>query len=669
MVKGKRFLSILAVVVILAMLIVAVPANVCFAETGDESIDVSPSSGDIGDDVDVDGTDFEDGEIIYFYFSSDSSYDEGDDIDTLDAYEYLDSDTADSSGDVSISFEVPDELTEGDDADEAVEDGKYYVYAVYETNDEIWARDSFTVSSSSSTGDESISVLPTSAGIDDYVEITGKKFEDDATVDFYFSKEKASVGDKIDSDVSNYEFVEEVDADSSGDVEGNFNVPDELTDGDKDEDVVGGTYYVYATYEDDEEIVAKDTIIVTATEISLSPTKGAVGTKVTITGSGFDTYETIDITFGSTSVDIDGGDDETNSKGEFSCYFLVPKAAKGKQTITVEIGSDEGKADFTVEPALEIDPEDGGVNDQVTVTGTGFSKNDDVSITFDGVTVATGAADSYGSFTATFNVPEVTPGTYKIKADTAEASFTISTSVSISPTTSTNSPGYVGDEVTISGTGFKGSSEITITFESTPIVVATVTSGSDGSFTATFEVPPTSTSGEHTIKASDGTSSVSATFYLESTAPTTPPPLKPYMDSKASSRTYFDWEDVTTDVNGVAEKSLPITYQLQVATDEKFANIVRDIKGIETSEYTLTEEEALEKTGEEIPAYYWRVRALDAASNASLWTGAGIFTIGFTFSFSGMGGWVIYVLIGIGALVLFFVGFWIGGRRGGGGYY
>jgi hypothetical protein len=667
MVKGNRFLSILATVVILAMLIAAIPANLCFAATGDEHISLSPSSGAIDDDIDINGTYFEDGEEVYFYFSSDSGGSDGDEIDTLNAYEFLDSETADSSEDVSISFTVPDELTDGDDAPEDVEDGTYYVYATYD-DDEIVAKRSFTVSSGGGTGDESIRIIQSSAGIDDYVEITGEDFEENERVYFYFSKESAGVGDEIDSDVENYERVAQADADNSGIVEAHFDVPDELTDGADDEAVVGGTYYVYAAYYGDKEIVAKDSITITATQVSLNPTKGTVGTKVTITGSGFDKYESIDITFGSTPVDIDSGDDETRSTGSFTSYFLVPKAAKGKHTVTVEISGDEGEADFTVEPDIEIDPEDGGINEQVTVTGTGFAKNGDISITFDGVQVATGDADSYGSFKATFNVPEVTPGTYEIKADTAKASFTISTEVTISPTTSVNSPGNVGDEMTISGTGFKSNSEITITYESTPVEVATVTSEADGSFEATFKIPPSDESGEHTVTASDGVSSMSVKFYLESTPPEVPQPLLPYMEGKAKSLAHFDWEDVTADVNDVVEQSLPITYDLQVATDDSFTNKVVNKTGIETSEYTLTEEEALEKTSEEFPYYYWRIRAVDAASNASAWTGAGIFTLGFSFDFD-LGGWLLYVLIGVGALLLFFVGFWLGRRGGGGDYY
>ena len=667
--KGNRFLSILSAAIILAMLLVAIPVTPVLAA---ENINVSPSSGAIDEEVDIDGTDFTDGESVYFYFSSDSGGSTGEDITTLDAYEFLGDDVAESDGDVSISFDVPDELTDGDDAPEDVEDGTYYVYATYD-DDEIVDRDSFSVSSGGGTGDESIRIIQSSAGIDGYVEITGEDFEENETVDFYFSKESASVGDEIDSDVENYERVSREDADNSGIVEADFDVPDELTNGADDETVVGGTYYVYATYYNDDEIVAKDSITIISNEISLSPTKGKVGTEVRVTGSGFEGSETIDIKFGSTAVDLlSKGDDDTSSSGSFTSYFNVPENTAGDKTVTVEVSGDEGEAEFTVEPGIEIDPADGAVNERILVSGTGFAYRKDVTITFAGDEVGGETTGSYGSFEAYVNVPEVVAGEYKIEAEdtsnnSASATFTISTEVLISPTTSVNSPGAVGDSLTISGTGFKPSSDITITYASTPVTFHT-TSESDGSFEATFNVPP-STSGEHTVTASDGNSSVSAKFYMESTPPEVPQPLEPYMDGKAKSLAYFDWEDVTADVNDIVEQSKPITYNLQVATNENFTNPLLDIKGIETSEYTLTEEEALEKTSEEFPYYYWRIRAVDAASNASAWTGAGTFTLGFSFKFPDISGWLLYVLIGVGALVLFFVGLLIGRRGGGGDYY
>jgi len=664
-VKHIRVFRTLTLAVIFALLIVAIPVTPVLAA---ESIDVSPTSGDIGDEVDIDGEDFEDGETVYFYFSSDSAS-VGDDITDLDAYELVDYDEADSSGEVSGSFDVPDELTEGDYADEDVEDGTYYVYATYD-DDEIVAKDTFSVSTDGggATGDEEINLLISSGTIGDYVEFEGTDFEDNSTVDIYFSSESARVGDEIDSDVENYEKVDVVDADSTGDISGSFYIPDELTDGEDDEDVESGTYYVYATYEDDDEIVARDTLSVSATEVSISPKSGAVGTKVTVTGSGFDDNKDITIKFGTSTVEIDSGDEDTSSSGAFTSSILVPESAKGSYTITVIVSSDSttAKDKFTVEPKIVLSPTSGGVGDSVKVTGTGFTKNKEIPITFAGGEVATGDTGSNGSFEATFKVPEVAPGTYEVKADTVKANFEISTSVSISPVTSEASPGYVGMEVTISGTGFKSNSQITITYESEPVTF-TATSGADGSFTYTLTVPP-SEHGAHTITASDGTSSTSVTFVMESTPPETPAPLLPYMGDKAGSKAHFDWEDATKDITGADEKSTPITYELQIATDANFTDILVDKKGIATSEYTLTEEEKLESPEEEVP-YYWRERAVDAASNASAWTGTAEFYIGFTFGIPELKGWVLYVLIAVGAILVFFLGLLVGRRRGGGEYY
>jgi hypothetical protein len=666
-VKHIRVSRTLTLAVIFALLVMAIPVIPCFAQTGDEEISVSPTSGAIDDDVDIEGTGFEEYETVYFYFSSEHAYVD-DDIDTLGAYELVDSDEADSDGDASGSFSVPDELTEGDDAPEDVEDGTYYVYAAYD-DDVIVARDTFSVSAGGGgTGHESINLLTSSATIGDYVEYEGTHFEDNSTVYFYFSHESASVGEEIDTDVLNYEKVDVADADSTGYISGSFDVPDELTDGDEDEAVSSGTYYVYAVYEDDVEIVARDTLSVSATSVSISPKSGAVGTKVTITGSGFGKSKNITIKFGTSTVEIDDGDEDTSSSGAFTSSILVPESAKGSYTIAITVGSDTttAKDKFTVEPKIVINPTSGGVGDEITVSGTGFTKSKEISITFAGTEVATGDTGSYGSFEATIKVPDVAPGTYEVKADTAKANFEISTSVSISPVTSEASPGYVGMEVTISGTGFKSNSQITITYASEPVTFTT-TSGADGSFTYTLTVPP-SEHGAHTITASDGTSSTSVTFTVESTPPETPTPLLPYMGDKAGSKAHFDWEDVTKDITGADEKSLPITYELQIATDANFTNLLLDKKGIATSEYTLTEAEKLESTEKEAP-YYWRERAVDAASNASAWTGTAEFYVGFTFGIPELKGWVLYALIAVGVIFIFFLGLLVGRRRGGGDYY
>jgi hypothetical protein len=521
---------------------------------------------------------------------------------------------------------------------------------------------------------EKISVSPTSGEIGDYIDISCSGFstaEDE--VFFYFSDEDIDVDDEVDVDeLDSYEYIENVFTEGDTSFEGSFDVPDELTDGSDRVEVESGDYYVYAAYDDD-EIVAKDDFRVIVIGLSISPDEGTVDTRVTVTGSGFEGNENIEIKFGSTDMTDDiEGDEETRSNGSFTSHFNVPESVAGDHTITVEVDNDEAEAEFTVEPAIEIDPEEGAVGDRLTVSGTGFAYREDFTITFDGEEVGGETTGSSGSFLTHVNVPEVAAGEYDVEAEdddnnSASATFTISAEVSISPVTSASSPGAVGDSLTISGTGFQPSSEITITYESTPVEFYT-DSESDGSFSYTFKVPPSS-HGEHTITADDGYSPpLFVTFYMESTPPAIPPPLQPYMDGKADSLAFFDWEDVTADTDGVVEESLPITYELQVATDADFTDIILDKKELETSEYTLTEEEALESSEKDAP-YYWHVRAVDAASNASAWTGAAPFRVGFIFNFPDISGWLLYVLIGVGALVLFFVGFLLGRRGGGGDYY
>jgi hypothetical protein len=269
-----------------------------------------------------------------------------------------------------------------------------------------------------------------------------------------------------------------------------------------------------------------------------------------------------------------------------------------------------------------------------------------VTIIFKDVTVETTTTDNYGRFDVSFNVPAYPSGTYKVTASDGinkmEASYTITTEVNISQTT-----GNVGMAVTVTGVGFVAGKTVTITYDNEQ--VATTTVGSNASFSASFTIPA-SKKGDHIIKVSDGINSLQKTFTMESTPPPVPVPLKPEMNSKAKSQTFFDWEDVN-DPSGV-------TYTLQVATSKSFsqATIVLEKTGLEQSEYTLTKEEKLKTVKKDAP-YYWHVKAVDGASNESQWSGAGSFYVGFY-----MPQPVIYILIGVGALALAGFAFWLGRR-------
>ena len=124
----------------------------------------------------------------------------------------------------------------------------------------------------------------------------------------------------------------------------------------------------------------------------------------------------------------------------------------------------------------------------------------------------------------------------------------------------------------------------------------------------------------------------------------------PENNVEAEADTYFDWEDVT-DTSGV-------TYTVQIATDADFASIVLEKEGLAYSDYTITRGKGLEPARKEAP-YYWRVKAIDGASNESEWSTPRSFYITRSFAIPG---WITYTLIGLGVVLLGFLCFWIGRR-------
>jgi len=505
---------------------------------------------------------------------------------------------------------------------------------------------------------ESIDVDPDEADVGDSVDIDGEDFDESTEtttyyVDIYLTSENGDIDD-ID-DIDNYEkWTKRIDTD--GEFTKSFRVPSVLDEGDDDEDVIGGTYYIYVTYEDEDDVEDYAELTITSGWLDeLSPDSGPVGTDVEITGAYFSGNDDITVTFGGDVVDIEDGDTDTDSDGDFTCTILIPEGTVGDQTIAVEDEAEHiAEATFTVESAITISPTSGSAAIRVTVTGTGFGGDQDVTVTFDGTRVATADTDNDGSFTAAFDVPEVGAGTYAVVAEDEDdnsdtVDFSVAAGVSLSTVTSEDSPGYVGMDMTMSGTGFIPNTRVTITYATEPIVVATTTSDANGEFSAAFTIPP-SEGGVHTITASDGTNSLTSTFVMESAPPSIPSPSLPEMGVKAEQPVLFDWEDVT-DPSGV-------TYTFQIATDADFSLLVLEKEGLTSSQYTLTEAEKLASTKKEAP-YYWRVKAIDDASNESEWSGTGTFYVG-GFAFPGGS---IHLWWGLGAGGAGALGYFLGKRK------
>jgi len=509
----------------------------------------------------------------------------------------------------------------------------------------------------------SATLKPTSGEIGDDIDITGSGYDPGDKVYIYFSSEEANKDDYIDDDLDVWEEVATTYAGDSGDtdegdIDTSFDVPSELTDGSDDEDVHGGDYFVYTTETDEGKILTKDTFTVTG--ITISPTEGPVGTEVDIDGVGFDDREDIDIEYDGVDIDIASGDDETDSKGEFELTVIIPESTAGDHTITAKVHGDEAEADFTVEPKITISPTSGEIGDEVTINGTGFGNKKDVDISLDNTDVTTSPAspetDSDGSFEVTFDVPAIAGGIYDVEAEDTSNNkdtdvFTIICNATLIPQT-----GHVGTEITVSGTGFLPGGTATIKYDGTEETTASI--GTDGAFEATFNAP-VSIHGAHTVNVSDGTNTKDLTFTMESAPPSTVYPQLPLMDNKLRGWK-FDWcGDADDPAIEVTDDSPPITYNLEVASDIDFTTIVLDVEGLTTSEHTVTikeEKELLTPSTKEAP-YYWRVKAIDAASNETEWTSIRTFYTGFTWP-----DWIIYLWFGLGIVAAGILGFWLGRR-------
>ena len=350
----------------------------------------------------------------------------------------------------------------------------------------------------------------------------------------------------------------------------------------------------------------------------INPRNGPPGTVVTVTGTGFGTNETgISITFDSNAVT---SGISSNSQGNWSGTFTVPASVSGPHSVSAYgsstlAGSLPGIT-FVVNPTIAVNPTSGPPGSSATVTGSGFSAGETgVMITFDSNSISSGiSADSLGNWSGTFTVPASSLGSHNIgaKGSITQASslggtnFKVSAGISLNPAS-----GYVGGTVQISGFGFAPNSPLTFTYEDKEIPVEGATTDATGSFVKSFVVPK-SKAGDHTVGVTDGQkNSAKATFSMNNTPPPAPVPLSPGDAARISIlgniTPTFSWSNVA-DPSGV-------TYSLQVDTYSDFSQILLDKTDIPTSHYTLTATEALPRGH-----YYWRVKAINGASNESSWS-------------------------------------------------
>ncbi|MCJ7575990.1 MAG: PKD domain-containing protein, partial [Dehalococcoidia bacterium] len=214
---------------------------------------------------------------------------------------------------------------------------------------------------------------------------------------------------------------------------------------------VAGTYTAILMVKDNKEATAGASSTIYADETAppspvlllLDPTSGIAGMSVNVIGTGFTPNSRL------SSLSIDQINITpvqiitTSSIGGFATSFVVPDLESGTHTVTASAGGKTASNSFVITqefepsvrtPSITLTPPSGLPGSIVTIVGTGFDSYVTLSsLTVDALevgpitTIVTGEA---GSFSTTFAIPALLPGTHSVSATcggkSAQANLTIS---------------------------------------------------------------------------------------------------------------------------------------------------------------------------------------------------------------------------------------------------
>lgn len=419
-----------------------------------------------------------------------------------------------------------------------------------------------------------------------------------------------------------------------------FNIPGDTTP---------GRHWIEARRESSStDWLARSFFIVEEAGIEIDVADGPVGTAVTISGKGFYAGKTVTLYYYNI-IREQLGTKAASPTGEFTYHFTVPSSTAGEHKITAtNAEGNSGETFFEVFPSIALNLTSAGPGELLTIRGSGFGYKSEVDIYFGIYQVAKVRTDENGNFEVKFNIPEVKPNPYDVKAQDEDGNIDKVKFIATAGANLSQSTGSVGTKLTVRGSGFKIGETVNIDYDDNFRIA--VTTDNDGAFTTSFAVPASS-GGEHVITVSDGETTKQFAFTVESEAPPVPHLLLPSDSSETRAQAYLDWHDVT-------DLSLPVTYSLQVASDQNFSSLVLENEGLTDSEYTLSEEERLVALTKFAP-YYWRVKATDSANNESEWSDPWSFYTGSSFT---LPAWVTYTLIGIIVIVVGYIAFRVGRR-------
>lgn len=164
---------------------------------------------------------------------------------------------------------------------------------------------------------------------------------------------------------------------------------------------------------------------------------------------------------------------------------------------------------LAAEGSFNLEVIEGPVGKRVDIWGVGFTEDSFYTIHFGSGTPVrlstNNMIESGGIFADTFIVPDLPAGRYEVRVttDAGDDSNVKVFTITIDPQiTLGSSSGHVGDQLTVSGTGFTADATVKILFDGVPIGNPVITT-STGTFSNTTVTVPETYGGSHTIGAED----------------------------------------------------------------------------------------------------------------------------------------------------------------------
>jgi hypothetical protein len=377
-------------------------------------------------------------------------------------------------------------------------------------------------------------------------------------------------------------------------------------------------------------------------KITVTPSSGTVGQTVAINGTGFASKEKdIEVTFGGKVVKKISYAEEN---GSWSDVIAVPPVQRGDYKIdasgTSTRARDVPDVTFTVNAGILVEPISAYIGDTITVAGGGFAPGETgIKVYFDGLVVSstTITANTSGCWQSSFTLPVSTYGSHTVSAsgDITQPAVTRAINTQAEILAISPAEGAPGDSISLTGNGFHGSQNLTVTIGG---VAASedMSTQTTGDVVISFRVPKGSTEGSRTLVVTDeGGATASVNFTVtKKTLSTTPLPISPKDSTLRSGTVTFKWQGTG---------STGYTYTLEISGEGS----TWSKSGIAESSYTLTDTETV--TESLTPGtYYWRVKIIDDYGNEGAWSDSTKFTV------SPIPTWV-WVVVGLVVLVVLMV--------------